>query len=200
MISDIFSIICIIRYSIDTYIGESKKHYRCIIPKLPRATTGVLLKDKNGDLELKEVHKDESHIHLTDANGYQIVYNNGGTGDSGGPILIKRYVNDKEYILQYEMKKNTKNEYENEGHMKEKRNIIVAVTTGGTGINAMDTKIKDQGSRCIHHGAKVSEDIIKWIKKLDSGDYSSDKKGKKIKIFGKTHTFPLIIKINIILR
>ena len=155
--------------------------------KFPRATTGVFLKDQN-ELELKEVHKDDSFVHLTDANGYQIVYNNGGTGDSGGPILIKRYVNDKEYILQYEMKKNTKNEYENEGHMKEKRNIIVAVTTGGTGINAMDTKIKDQGSRCIHHGAKVSEDIIKWIKKLDSGDYSSDKKGKKIKIFGRTHT------------
>ena len=129
------------------------------------------MKDQN-ELELKGVHKDDSFVHLTDANGYQIVYNNGGTGDSGAPIFIKRYVYDKDYLL-----------------VKEKRIIIVAVTTGGTGINALDTKIKDQGSRCIHHGAKVSEDIVKWIKKLDSGDYSL---GKSIKIFGKTHTFPLI--------
>ena len=149
--SHIFFIRCIFCYSIDTYIGESKKHYRCIIPKFPRATTGVLLKDKNGDLELNEVYKDDSYVHFTDSEGYQIVYNNGGTGDSGGPILIKRYVYDEE------------------------RNIIVAVTTGGTGINAVDTKIKDKGSRCIHHGAKVSNDIITWIKKLDSGDYSSGK-------------------------
>ena len=78
-----------------------------------------------------------------------------GYGDSGAPISIKRLIFHK---------KNREAKIE-----KENRNIIVGVYASGTGISvASDTM-------CVNTATKVSQDVVDWIKKIDSGDFSLGK-------------------------
>ena len=116
----------------------------------------MFLKDKNGKLEFKAVYKDPNYVDISGMKKFKYIYNNIGPGDSGGPIMINRLIFNKE-------NKNTKET------TKENRNIIVAVTVKGYDITPPDDSI------CIMLGSKVSQDVVDWIKKMDSGDYSLGK-------------------------
>ena len=132
---------------------EAKMHYRCIIPLFPRAKISIFVTDDNGDLEFKGIKKDPNFIDLSQRGAYGNVYNKLAPGDSGGPIMRKIYIDDPKI-----RKEN-----------QEQRNVIVAIISSGYGV----TEKRD--TKCIDQGTKVTQEMIQWIKKLDSGDYSLGK-------------------------
>ena len=132
-----------------------RSYYKCIIPRLPKAEIAVFLRFGDGKLEFQGMVKDESHIDYEKRKGYPNIYNNAAHGDSGGPIMTK--VNDK---------------------MGEKRHVLVAVIARGFSIRGLDKReltTEPVKTKCIADGSKVTEEIVNWIKKVDSGDYSSGK-------------------------
>ena len=115
----------------------------------------MFLKDKNGKLELKAVYKDPNYVDISQMKKFKYIYNNMGTGDSGAPISIKRLIFNK---------KNRKAKI-----IKENRSIIVGVYASGTGISV------PSDTMCVNTATKVSQDVVDWIKKIDSGDFSLGK-------------------------
>ena len=130
-----------------------RNHYKCIVPRFPKTEIAVFLRLSDGKLEYQGMVKDESHIDYEKREGYQNIYNNFAHGDSGGPIMTE--VNDK---------------------MGEKRHVLVAVIARGFGIRGLDKReltTEPVKTKCIADGSKVTEEIVSWIKKVDSGHYSS---------------------------
>ena len=80
----------------------------------------MFLKDKNGKLEFKAVYKDPHYVDISELKEFKYIYNNVGPGDSGGPIMIKRLIFNKEN--------------KEAPSIEENRNIIVAVTSKGSGF------------------------------------------------------------------
>ena len=115
----------------------------------------MFLKDTNGKLELKAVYKDPNYVDISQMKKFKYIYNNMGTGDSGAPISIKRLIFNK---------KNRKAKI-----IKENRSIIVGVYASGTGISV------PSDTMCVNTATKVSQDVVDWIKKIDSGDFSLGK-------------------------
>ena len=133
-----------------------RSHYKCIVPRFPKAEIAVFLRFSDGKLEFQGMVKDESNIDHEKREGYQNIYNNVAYGDSGGPIMTE--VIDK---------------------MGEKRHVLVAVIARGFGIRGLDKReltLQPVKTKCIADGSKVTEEIVSWIKKVNSGDYSSGKK------------------------
>lgn len=112
------------------------------------------MKDANGDLEFKGIKKDQNFIDLSERRkyGYGSVYNQLAHGDSGGPIIRK--------VIDVS------------NGAQEKRNVIVAIISIGATAERRDTK-------CLNGGTKLIQELIQWIKKLDSGDFSLGKKINK---------------------
>ena len=132
-----------------------RSHYKCIVPRFPKAEIAVFLRFSDGKLEFQAMVKDESNIEYEKREGYPNIYNNVAHGDSGGPIMTK--VNDK---------------------IGETRHVLVAVTSRGFDIRGLDKReltTEPVKTKCIADGSKVTEEIVRWIKKVDSGDYSSGK-------------------------
>ena len=100
--------------------------------------------------------KDRNFIDLSQRRGYGSIYNNLAHGDSGGPIMRKINIDAKHP--------------ETEEIINEKRNVIVAIISKGT------TLVERRNTKCVDRGTKVTQEMIKWIKKLDSGDYSLGKR------------------------
>ena len=118
------------------------------------------MKDDNGDLDFKGIMKDKNFIDLSERQSYGTIYNNLAHGDSGGPIMRK-----------IDIEVNNKK--------TEKRNVIVAIIS----IGVLPTIITDKiNTKCLTEGTKVTQEMIQWIKKLDSGDYSLGKNIKSVKL------------------
>ena len=132
-----------------------RSYYKCIVPRLPKTEIAVFLRFSDGKLEFQGMVKDKSHIEYEKREGYPNIYNNVAHGDSGGPIMTD--VSDM---------------------MGEKRYVLVAVTSRGFGIRGLDKReltTEPVKTKCIADGSKVTEEIVRWIKKVDSGDYTSGK-------------------------
>ena len=144
-------------FTIDSKFDDVSWTYKCLEPILPRPETVVFLKDRDGNLEFKLMGKDDLHDY------YDIMmypgFTNGNHGDSGSPILRKVDVLDKHYKADI--------------GAAEKRNVIV------------DSYIANY-RKCSTIGNKVSEDIIHWIKDLDSKYGDS---GEKLFCFALTRSF-----------
>ena len=69
-------------------------------------------------------------------------------GDSGGPVMRKL------------MDSNGKERY-----------VLVAVNAHGTDITLLETL----NSKCLASVCKLSEEVVKWIKKIDKGDFEYGK-------------------------
>ena len=136
----------------------AKKYYRCIIPQFPRAKIAIFLKDDNGDLEYKGIMKDRNFIDLSQRRGYGAIYNNIAKGDSGGPVMRKINIES----INWEKIPPTK--------YTEKRNVIVGIIS-----TAFVSVTERTDTRCIAEVTKVTKDIIEWIKKMETGDYSIGK-------------------------
>ena len=131
---------------------EVSHHYKCISPRYPFATIAVFQRDKDGQLEFKEMVKDEEFVDLDGFPGHTSIYNNIAPGDSGGLI-------------------STKVDYR-----RDFRHVITAVVSFGNGLIDV-ANYEHEGktpimTKCKGAGGKVTEDIVNWIKKLNSGDYS----------------------------
>ena len=88
------------------------------------------------------MRKDEDHI-IT--NSYSTI----ALGDSGGPVSAKvNILNKRPNSIKDAV---------------EKRHVIVAIITNGGGLNSYL-----KSSECSIALPKVSKDIVKWIKQLDS--------------------------------
>ena len=88
------------------------------------------------------MRKDEDHI-IT--NSYSTI----ALGDSGGPVSTKvNILNKRPNSIKDAV---------------EKRHVIVAIITNGGGLNSYL-----KSSECSIAVPKVSKDIVKWIKQLDS--------------------------------
>ena len=88
------------------------------------------------------MRKDEDHI-IT--NSYSTI----ALGDSGGPVSAKvNILNKRPNSIKDAV---------------EKRHVIVAIITNGGGLNSYL-----KSSECSIAVPKVSKDIVKWIKQLDS--------------------------------
>ena len=135
-------------FTIDSIFGDVSWTYKCLEPILPRPETAFFLKDRDGNLEFKLMRKDDLEDY------YEIMmhpgFTDGNHGDSGSPILRKVDVLDKHYKEKI--------------GAAEKRNVIVGINVKGRGI---DSFIGDY-RKCSTIGIKVSEDIIHWLKNLDS--------------------------------
>ena len=93
---------------------------------------------------------DEPYINIDNLPSFPEIYRTLATGDSGGPIM-KRITDSN----------------------REKRHVIVAVTSKGYGI---DTRIYTTfKSKCIAEGSKLTEEIVNWIKEVDKGNYELGK-------------------------
>ena len=93
---------------------------------------------------------DEPYINIDNLLSFPEVYRTYGHGDSGGPVM-KRItdLNGKE------------------------RRVIVAVNSMGYGI---DTRLyRSFKTKCIDEVSKVTEEVVKWIKEVDKGNYESGK-------------------------
>ena len=141
----------------------AENSYKCIVPRIPKATIALFLRDKNGNLEFKGIEKDENNMNHKKPfhpNFYQSIEQ----GDSGGPISLKVYDSN----LNFESVSNLQT-----GEFAgEKRHVILAVISAGTGIksrNDFESVIYpgvDLFSKCNSQASKVTEDVVDWIKKL----------------------------------
>ena len=130
--------------------GSSRKHYKCLESKFPSSNVAIFAKDRYGNLELKTMKKVKnvnfpSSFWMGDwalSKGYNLV----ASGDSGGPVSAKV---------------NVPNEYPRTStSVEETRHVLLAIFTNSGNITTTD--------KCVNYGTKVSEDIVSWIKKLES--------------------------------
>ena len=135
------------------------KHYRCIVPRFPAATIAIFVRDKRGKIEFKGVEKDDYvNENFKDFQNYPYIYNNLAYGDSGGPISTKVYDSNLNFDSVYNS---------NTGEFTgEKRHVIVAVTSLGTGIKPLLTNEGPLSTKCISFGSKVTKDVVDWIKEV----------------------------------
>ena len=127
-----------------------EEHYKCVVPRFPRATIGVFEKDKNEKLVFKGVKKDPNDVRISDYQGAFKAYNAAGQGDAGAPV--SRKIIDRN---------------------GDKRHVLMAVLSKTSRINeTIQEKIK---TKCITDASKITDDVVKWIKNLAGGGDSSGK-------------------------
>ena len=121
-----------------------------MVPLVPKATIGVINKDRNGDLHVRGMKQDESFFKYEDIglpSLKDITYRKTGRGDSGGPVM--------------------KTIIEKNGG---KRLVQVAVIASGFGIGIPDIK-----SKCFDQVTKLTEEVVEWLKELEKGNYCTGK-------------------------
>ena len=130
---------------------ETRKYLKCIVPHTPSATIGIFTKDANGDLKFEGMEQDENYGKHANLLRYPDIYMNIGNGDSGGPVM---------------------REVTNENG--EKRHVVIAVTTNSCGIKeTFNPDLTDEPieTKCIAQATKLSEEVVRWIKKIHEDGY-----------------------------
>ena len=127
---------------------EISEHYKCIVPKIPAANTAIFSKNKNGELQYRGMDHDEPYVNIDNLLSFPEVYRNLGPGDSGGPVMKR--ITDLN---------------------GEKRHVIVAVNSISSGIK----KNYRYETKCISEVSKLTEEIVKWIKEVNRGNYELGK-------------------------
>ena len=134
-------------------LGSSRKHYKCLESKFPSSNVAIFAKDRYGNLELKTMKKVKNVNNPSSFRALSKGYNLGGGGDSGGPVSAKV---------------NVPNKYPRTATSDEEtRHVLLAIFTNSGNITTTD--------KCVNYGTKVSEDIVSWIKKLESMKLNSGK-------------------------
>ena len=129
---------------------EERLHHKCMVPQVPRATIGVINRNRNGDLHVRGMLQDESFFKYENIGlpRYKdISYRITGKGDSGGPVM--KTIIDKSGV---------------------KRLVQVAVISGGSIIG-----IPDIESKCFDQVTKLTEEVVEWLKELEKGNYYTGK-------------------------
>ena len=121
-----------------------------MIPQLPTSSIAIFLKDKKDNLEFKGIVKDENVNDPLSKMDESKVFNSAEHGDSGTPISAKVELADP------------RNNYK-----EDKRTVIVAIESYGREITSLNG-VKVPRKSCSNYGTKVSEEIISWIKRMDS--------------------------------
>ena len=119
-----------------------------MVPQIPTADTAIFSKNKNGELQFRGMQQHEPYIDIDKLPTFPEVYRNINHGDSGGPVMRKlKDINAKE------------------------RHVLVAVNAHGTDITFLETL----NSKCLASVCKLTEEVVKWIKKIDKGDFEYGK-------------------------
>ena len=140
--------------------GSSRKHYKCLESKFPSSNVAIFAKDRYGNLELKTMKKVKN---VNNPSSFRPLfswqsYNLGGSGDSGGPVSAKV---------------NVPNKYPRTATSDEEtRHVLLAIFTN-SGNMFEQNEFPINYTKCLTTGTKVSEDIVRWIKKLESMELNS---------------------------
>ena len=121
--------------------------------EFPKSNTAIFYKDENGKLQLQEVDQDVLTAATSNFERFIKLFQTCGEGDSGSAYSRKVDVPDQH------------------SGIYETRHVQVAIQSHGFGIrlsvNAFD--LQTGNTKCTAGFAtKLSEDIISWIKRLDS--------------------------------
>ena len=119
-----------------------------MVPQIPTADTAIFSKNKNGELEFRGMQQHEPYIDIDNLPTFPEVYRNAYHGDSGGPVMRK--IRDRS---------------------GKERHVLVAVIAHGSDI----TRLKRSNSKCLTSVCKLTEEVVKWIKKIDKGDFEYGK-------------------------
>ena len=145
---DIFSSLLIL----DLFPREIENHYKCVVPRFPRATIGVFAENELEELEFKGMKKDPNDLRVSDYLGSFKVFNAAGPGDAGAPV--SRTVSDLN---------------------GDRRHVLIAVLSQMSRLN--ETIQEKMNTKCISDASKITRDVVKWIKDLDSGGASLGERG-----------------------
>ena len=145
---DIFSSLSIL----DLFPRKIANHYKCVVPRFPRATIGVFAENELEELEFKGMKKDQNDLRVPDYLGSFKAYNAAGPGDAGAPVL--RTVSDLN---------------------GDRRHVLIAVLSQTSRLN--ETIQEKMNTKCISDASKITSDVVKWIKDLDSGGAGSGESG-----------------------
>ena len=105
----------------------------------------------DGDIEYKGFRKEENFNEPPTKGDYNKVFNGIGESDSGSPVAAKFLVSG------------------------EKRRVIIAIVSHGPSMTDMPRNDEHPPiSSCMTYGTKVGEDVVAWIKKLDSMEKCPD--------------------------
>ena len=133
--------------------GSSRKHYKCLESKFPSSNVAIFAKDRYGNLELKTMKKVKNVNNPSSFWALSKGYNLAASGDSGGPVSAKV---------------NVPNEYPRTStSVEETRHVLLAILTNSGNM------FEENELKCLTTGTKVSEDIVWWIKKLESMELNS---------------------------
>ena len=138
--------------------GSSRKHYKCLESKFPSSNVAIFAKDRYGNLELKTMKKVKNVNNPSSFWALSKGYNLAASGDSGGPASAKV---------------NVPNEYPRTStSVEETRHVLLAIFTN-SGNMFEQNEYPINYTKCLTTGTKVSEDIVRWIKKLESMELNS---------------------------
>ena len=105
------------------------------------------------ELEFKGMKKDSNDLHVSDYLGSFKAYNAAGPGDAGAPV--SRTVSDSK---------------------GDRRHVLIAMLSQTSRLN--ETIQEKVNTKCISDASKITRDVVKWIKDLDSGGASSGESEK----------------------
>ena len=138
---------------LDFFPRKIANHYKCVVPRFPRATIGVFWGNELKELEFKGMKKDPNDLRISDYLGSFKAYNAAGPDDAGAPV--SRTVSDLN---------------------GDKRHVLIAILSQTNRLN--ETIQEKMNTKCISDASKLTRDVVKWVKDLESGGASSGESGK----------------------
>ena len=105
------------------------------------------------ELEFKGMKKDPNDLRVSEYLGSFKAYNAAGPDDAGAPV--SRTVSDLN---------------------GDKRHVLIAILSQTNRLN--ETIQERMNTKCISDASKLTRDVVKWMKDLDSGGASSGESGK----------------------